>query len=307
MRARAPPARPRARPPRPSRAPRLRLTVRSAHTAPNCRRAAPRCAAPAHPPSAAAAGAPRAAAAAAPRRAARTISAAVRPAAAAAAAPAPPRPLRVMIAGAPAAGKGTQCERIVERYGLVHISVGDLLRAEVAAGSAAGLKAQAFMDAGDLVPNEVVVEMVLARVGAPDAAARGWLLDGYPRSGEQAEAIEAAGIRPDVFLLVNVPDEALVERVVGRRLDPETGAIYHLAFKPPPPEVAGRLVQRSDDTEEKCRHRLATFHRHVGAVLGFYPGRVVEVDGARPMGEVFDQVAAALDAAAAAAPQAAAA
>lgn len=204
-------------------------------------------------------------------------------------------PLRVMIAGAPAAGKGTQCARIVEKYQITHISVGDLLRAEVAAGTPAGLKARAFMDAGNLVPNEVVVEMVKNKLAEPEAVNRGWLLDGYPRSGEQAEAIEAEGIRPDVFLLINVADEALVERVVGRRSDPETGEIYHLKFKPPSPQIMHRLVQRSDDTEEKVRNRLETYHRHVDAVVGYYSDALVEIDGNRSMDDVFDSVVAAID------------
>ena len=176
-------------------------------------------------------------------------------------------PMKVMIAGAPAAGKGTQCENIVRDYNLVHISVGDLLRAEVAAGTDAGKRAKGFMDAGALVPNEVVVDMVKNRLAEQDVVERGWLLDGYPRSGEQAEAIEEAGIRPDCFLLINVPDEVLVERVTGRRSDPETGAIYHLKFKPPPAEVVDRLVQRSDDTEEMVVPRLKTYHDNVNAVV----------------------------------------
>lgn len=213
------------------------------------------------------------------------------------AAAAPAGPLRVMIAGAPAAGKGTQCARIVDEYKLVHISVGDLLRAEVAAGTPAGLKAKAFMDAGDLVPNEVVVEMVKNKLAEPEAQTRGWLLDGYPRSGEQAEAIEAEGIRPDVFLLINVPDASLVERVVGRRSDPETGEIYHLKFKPPPAEIVPRLVQRSDDTEEKVRNRLETYHKHVDAVVGYYKDALVEIDGNRGMDEVWASVAEAIESA----------
>ncbi len=122
---------------------------------------------------------------------------------------------------------------------------------QVAEGTPDGKKAKEYMDRGDLVPNEVVVDMVKNRLAQPDVEQHGWLLDGYPRSLEQAEAIEAVGIRPDVFLLVDVPDELLVERVVGRRSDPETGEIYHLTFKPPPPEIVERLTQRSDDTEEK--------------------------------------------------------
>ena len=114
-----------------------------------------------------------------------------------------------------------------ENFNLTHISAGDLLRAEVGSGTANGLKAKEFMDAGKLVPNEIVVTMVKDRLGQPDAQA-GWLLDGYPRSKDQADALEEANIRPQVFLLLEVPESILVERVVGRRLDPETGKIYHL-------------------------------------------------------------------------------
>jgi adenylate kinase len=158
------------------------------------------------------------------------------------------------------------------------------------------------MDAGALVPDEVVVGMVKARLAQPDAAARGWLLDGYPRSGSQAEAIEREGIRPDVFLLLEVPDELLVERVVGRRMDPQTGAIYHLKHNPPPAEAAGRLVQRSDDTEEKAVARLATHHRNVDAVMGYYADKCVAIKGDRAMAEVFGSVERALDDAIASAP-----
>eukprot|EP00891_Asterochloris_glomerata_P003957 jgi/Astpho2/3957/e_gw1.00063.156.1_t len=195
-----------------------------------------------------------------------------------------------MIAGAPAAGKGTQCSRIVEQFGLVHISVGDLLRAEVEAGTPAGRKAQQFMDAGNLVPNEVVVEMVTNRLSEADVREHGWLLDGYPRSGAQADAIEQQGIRPDVFILITVPDDLLVERVTGRRMDPETGEIYHLKFKPPPEDVQDRLIQRSDDTAEKMKTRIATHNSNVEAVLGYYKDITVEVDGTKSMEEVSAQI-----------------
>eukprot|EP00897_Mesotaenium_endlicherianum_P000455 jgi/Mesen1/1040/ME000122S00040 len=162
------------------------------------------------------------------------------------------RPLKVMISGAPASGKGTQCEDIVKKYGLSHISAGDLLRAEVAAGTEYGQQVKSFMDAGTLVPDEVVISIVKSKLNTPAALERGWLLDGYPRSASQAAALEMAGIRPDVFILLEVPDSILVDRVVGRRLDPETGKIYHLSFSPPESaEIAARLTQRSDDTEEK--------------------------------------------------------
>lgn len=203
--------------------------------------------------------------------------------------------LKVMIAGAPAAGKGTQCATIVDKYNLVHISVGDLLRAEVANGTPAGKKAKDFMDAGQLVPDEVVVEMVKNRMAEDDVANSGWLLDGYPRSGSQAEAIEKEGIRPDVFIILDVPDSELVERVVGRRLDPETGDIYHLKFKPPPAEIVDRLQQRSDDTEEKCKARLEVFHENCEAVNGYYEDITVKIDGNRSMDDVFGSIEAELN------------
>jgi len=193
--------------------------------------------------------------------------------------------------------KPTNQKKKKKQYGLVHISAGDLLREQVALGSPAGLRAKAFMDAGDLVPDEVVVDMVKARLDAPDARRRGWLLDGYPRSGSQAEAIEREGIRPDVFVLLEVPDALLVERVVGRRMDAQTGAIYHLVHNPPPPEVAGRLVQRSDDTEDKAVARLATHRRNVDAVMGYYADRCAPVRGDRAMAEVFASIEGVLDAA----------
>lgn len=207
-----------------------------------------------------------------------------------------------MIAGPPAAGKGTQCQRIVEKFGLVHISAGDLLRAEVAAGTPAGAQAKKHMDAGQLVPNSVVVDMVKSRLAQKDAAENGWLLDGYPRSAEQAEAIAAAGVEPDLFLLVDVPDDDLVERVTGRRLDPVTGEIYHLRFRPPPAgdaEVAARLTQRSDDNEEALRARLATHHANVAAVVGYYEGVMVKVDGSGKVDEVFETIDGAMQACAA--------
>ncbi|KAL3130280.1 hypothetical protein ABBQ38_008112 [Trebouxia sp. C0009 RCD-2024] len=200
------------------------------------------------------------------------------------------KPMRVMISGAPATGKGTQCSRIVDKFGLVHISAGDLLRAEVAAGTDAGKEAASYMDSGNLVPNSVVVDMVVHRLSQPDVQEHGWLLDGYPRSGDQAEAIVQEGIKPDLFVLISVPDEDLVDRVAGRRLDPETGDIYHLKHKPPPEDVKDRLIQRSDDTAEKVKTRLRNHHSNVDAVLDYYQDVLVEVDGTQSMEEVFDSI-----------------
>eukprot|EP01023_Acetabularia_acetabulum_P023718 TRINITY_DN230_c0_g1_i1.p2 TRINITY_DN230_c0_g1~~TRINITY_DN230_c0_g1_i1.p2 ORF type:complete len:235 (+),score=58.30 TRINITY_DN230_c0_g1_i1:164-868(+) len=203
--------------------------------------------------------------------------------------------LGVIISGAPGSGKGTQCEKIKEKYGLIHISVGDLLRAEVNGGSEIGKRAKSYMDAGQLVPDEVVVDMVAERLSQKDVQEHGFLLDGFPRTAVQAEALKTKGIIPDVFLLVQVPDEALVERIVGRRMDPETGNIYHMTFKPPPKEIVDRLIQRSDDTEEKLRTRLVQYNNNVNAVVGHYDSCLVRVKGDKPMEEVFVQIEQAID------------
>eukprot|EP00899_Mesostigma_viride_P025694 jgi/Mesvir1/6309/Mv03170-RA.1 len=205
-------------------------------------------------------------------------------------------PLTVIISGAPASGKGTQCASIVQKYGLVHISAGDLLRAEVALGTEAGKTAKKYMDAGNLVPDEVVVTMVKSRLAQEDCRKKGWLLDGYPRSASQAAALEQAHIRPRIFLNLRVPDEILVERVAGRRLDPVTGTIYHLKFSPPPPEILPRLTQRSDDNESAIATRVRTHNANVTDVLKVYGDLVTHVDGNRAMADVFADIDAALSA-----------
>ena len=175
-------------------------------------------------------------------------------------------PLKVIISGAPASGKGTQCEFIKEEFKLVHLSTGDMLRAAVEEGSSLGAEAKVFMDAGGLVPDELIIAIVIARLRAPDCAERGWLLDGFPRTRAQADALEAAGMECDVFVQLDVDPALLVERVTGRRSDPMTGKIYHLKYSPPPddPELLARLVHRTDDTEEKVSdfYLLRHYHRH---------------------------------------------
>ena len=193
---------------------------------------------------------------------------------------------RIIISGAPASGKGTQCETIRDDLNIVHISAGDLLRAEVSAGTEAGKTAKKFMDEGQLVPDHVVTTMVKNRLTQPDCVASGWLLDGYPRSASQAKSLADAGIEPELVLVLEVPDSILVERVVGRRSDPETGKIYHLKFNPPPADVAGRCTQRSDDTEEKAKARLEVFYKNQDC-LNLYEGKLVKVDGNRAKGEVY--------------------
>lgn len=200
-------------------------------------------------------------------------------------------PLRVMISGAPASGKGTQCELITKKYDLVHVAAGDLLRAEIAAGSENGRRAKEFMEKGQLVPDEIVVMMVKERLSMQDCQEKGWLLDGYPRSVSQATGLKKFGFDPDIFILLDVPEEILVERVVGRRLDPVTGRIYHLKYSPPETEeIAARLTQRFDDSEEKVKLRLLTHNSNVESVLSLYENITFKVDGSLPKQQVFSHI-----------------
>ncbi|KAF7836430.1 adenylate kinase, chloroplastic-like [Senna tora] len=206
-----------------------------------------------------------------------------------------PEPLKIMISGAPASGKGTQCELITRKYGLVHVAAGDLLRAEIATGSENGRRAKEYMEKGQLVPDEIVVMMVKERLLKPDSKQNGWLLDGYPRSLSQATALKEFGFDPDLFIVLEVSEDKLVERVVGRRLDPVTGKIYHLKYSPPEnEEVAARLTQRFDDTEEKVKLRLHTHHQNVEAVLSMYEDITIKINGNASKEEVFAQIDSAL-------------
>ncbi|XP_071737785.1 adenylate kinase, chloroplastic isoform X2 [Rutidosis leptorrhynchoides] len=204
-------------------------------------------------------------------------------------------PLKIMISGAPASGKGTQCELITSKYDLVHVAAGDLLRAEVAAGSDNGKQAKEFMEKGQLVPDEIVVMMVKDRLSQPDSTEKGWLLDGYPRSSSQATELQSFGFKPDLFILLDVPQEILVDRVVGRRLDPVTGRIYHLTYSPPETEeIAARLTQRFDDTEEKVKLRLLTHNQNIESVLSMFEDITIKVDGSLPKEDVFATIDSAL-------------
>ncbi|KAL6599008.1 hypothetical protein ACP70R_045872 [Stipagrostis hirtigluma subsp. patula] len=243
---------------------------------------------------------------------------------AAAEAPPPARgkvPLKVMISGAPASGKGTQCRMIVEKYGLVHISTGDLLRAEVSSGTEIGKKAKEYMDNGKLVPDQVVTDMVVSRLSQPDVQERGWLLDGYPRSFSQAQSLESyfqddtldqvlvpiaeGGGQKFVhkrmpqdrkfgdgdFRYTWVPDDTLIDRCVGRRLDPVTGKIYHVKnFPPENEEISSRLITRSDDTFEKVKSRLETYKQNSEAILPTYSELLNQIDGNRPAEVVFQEI-----------------
>ncbi|KAL7259675.1 hypothetical protein ACSBR1_005543 [Camellia fascicularis] len=200
-------------------------------------------------------------------------------------------PLKVMISGAPASGKGTQCEMIVQKFGLVHISTGDLLRAEVSAGTEIGNKAKEYMSTGRLVPDEIVTTMVTTRLSQKDVKEKGWLLDGYPRSFDQAQSLEKLKIRPDIYVVLDVPDEILINRCVGRRLDPVTGKIYHIKnFPPETEEIKARLIMRPDDTEEKVKSRLQIYKRNVEAILSTYMDILKKIDGNRPKEVIFKDI-----------------
>ncbi|KAF0692026.1 Aste57867_16828 [Aphanomyces stellatus] len=189
----------------------------------------------------------------------------------------------MIICGPPAGGKGTQCERLVDLFGVVHLSTGDMLRAAIHANSDVGRQAKRFMDVGELVPDSLIVDVILDRLTQPDCLERGWLLDGFPRTQGQAQAMLATGIVPDLVVVLDVPDDEVVSRIAGRRVDLATGKTYHVTFNPPPPDV--EVVQRSDDNEETIRVRLATYHTHCDAVVESFEGResttVIHIDGMR--------------------------
>ncbi len=211
--------------------------------------------------------------------------------------------LNLVLLGAPGSGKGTQAERIAPRFGLPHISTGDILRAAVAAGSELGREAQRYMEAGDLVPDDVVIGIIRERLTASDTA-EGFMLDGFPRTLEQASALDAmleqAGRALTVVLVIDVPEEELVERLSGRRACRDCGKGYNVVFDPPKKDgvcdvCGGELFQRSDDNEETVRNRLQVYRRQTAPLIGYYEqkGLVATVYGG---GRVPDQVFADVDA-----------
>jgi adenylate kinase len=208
--------------------------------------------------------------------------------------------MRMILVGPPGAGKGTQAIRLVERFAMPHISSGDMLRAAVTEGTELGRKADGFMKAGQLVPDDVVIGMVIERISKLDCKA-GFMLDGFPRTRPQAEALDAEltrhGLALDRVLLIEVPDALILDRITGRRTDPVTGRIYHLTFDPPPPEVVGRLVHRKDDTAEASGARLAKYHSETTPILPFYQGKGIlrRVDGDAAPDRVTARIVSALE------------
>ena len=182
--------------------------------------------------------------------------------------------MRLILLGAPGAGKGTQATYIKEKFNIPQISTGDMLRAAVKAGTRLGLEAKRFMDSGGLVPDEVIIGLVKERIKDADCKT-GFLFDGFPRTIPQAEAMKLAGVEIDYVVEINVPDEEIIKRMSGRRMHPASGRTYHVIFNPP--KVAGKddvtgedLVQREDDREETVKKRLEVYHSQTRQLVGYY-------------------------------------
>ena len=200
----------------------------------------------------------------------------------------------IVLFGPPGAGKGTQAGRIVELTGKPAVSTGDILRAAVVAGTDLGMSAKGFMDAGELVPDEVIIGLIAERLEADDAV-RGVLFDGYPRTIAQAESLENVAKVSNV-ISIEVPDDEIVERIVGRRMDPKTGDIYHIKFKPASDKIRSRLIQRKDDNESTIRNRLAAYHVQTAPLADWYDerGLLSRVDGTRSITDVGSDIASKL-------------
>ena len=213
--------------------------------------------------------------------------------------------MKVLLLGAPGAGKGTQAQFITREFGIPQISTGDMLRAAIKAGTPLGLEAKKIMDAGGLVRDDIIIGMVKERIAQPDCA-NGFLFDGFPRTLAQAEAMVAAGVDLDAVVEIDVPDAAIVERMSGRRVHLPSGRTYHVKYNPP--KVSGKddetgedLVQRDDDKEETVKKRLAVYHEQTEVLVDFYSKltgehapRYIKVDGTQPVETVKENVITAL-------------
>jgi len=182
--------------------------------------------------------------------------------------------MRVILLGAPGAGKGTQARFITEKFGIPQISTGDMLRAAVKAGTELGLQAKSVMDAGGLVSDDLIINLVKERIAQPDCA-KGFLFDGFPRTIPQAEAMKEAGVSIDHVVEIAVDDEEIVGRIAGRRVHAASGRVYHVEHNPPKvegkdDETGEELIQREDDKEATVRHRLSVYHSQTKPLVDFY-------------------------------------
>ena len=194
--------------------------------------------------------------------------------------------MKLILLGAPGAGKGTQATFICQKHGIPQISTGDMLRAAVKAGTPLGLQAKSVMDAGGLVSDELIINLVKERIAQPDCA-NGFLFDGFPRTIPQAEAMKQAGVKLDYVLEIDVPFESIIERMGGRRQHPPSGRTYHVKFNPP--KVAGKddvtgedLIQRDDDSEATVKKRLDVYQAQTRPLVDYYAGWAATGDAQAP-------------------------
>lgn len=216
--------------------------------------------------------------------------------------------MRIILLGAPGAGKGTQAKFIMEAYSIPQISTGDMLRSAVEAGTPLGLKVKDIMASGGLVSDDIIIDLVKDRITQADCQ-NGFLFDGFPRTIPQAQALVKAGINIDSVVEIDVSDEEIVERLSGRRVHPASGRIYHIKYNPPlhegvDDETGETLVQREDDTEATVRKRLSVYHGQTKPLVSFYQElgasadnnlpKYIHIQGVGTMEEIKDQVLAAL-------------
>lgn len=202
----------------------------------------------------------------------------------------------LILLGAPGAGKGTQGSLLAERMGVPKIATGDILREALREGTELGREAKRFMDAGELVPDAVILGLVREALRS-ERAQRGAIFDGFPRNVAQAESLKSIlgeqGRRVDAVVVLEVPADAIIERMGGRRTDPITGEVYHVKYNPPPPEIAERCIQRPDDREETIRHRLEVFAESTAPLVQYYEqagAPVHRFQGDRPIEEVQQEI-----------------
>jgi adenylate kinase len=208
--------------------------------------------------------------------------------------------MNIILLGPPGGGKGTQAKKIVEKYGIPHIATGDILREAVAKGTELGKKAKEYMDRGELVPDEIVIGIVRERLKQPDCE-KGFLLDGFPRTIKQAEALDEMlkelGKDIDAVIYIDVPEEEVVKRITYRRTCRNCGAVYHLIYAPPKEDnkcdkCGGELYQRDDDKEEVVRQRFKVYMENTAPLIEYYEkkGLLYRVDGTKSIDEVFSQI-----------------
>jgi adenylate kinase len=196
----------------------------------------------------------------------------------------------VVFLGPPGAGKGTQAQRLVEEKGFIHLSTGDMLREAVKKGTPLGLKAKEYMDRGELVPDDLIVELIKENLPKE----RNVILDGFPRTVAQAEALDKMlaelGKKVDAVILFDVPDEVVIERLSGRRIDPKTGKVYHIKYNPPPPGV--EVIQREDDKPEVIKKRLEVYHKQTAPLIEYYSkkGNLYRIDATKKPEEVYGEI-----------------